>query len=285
MATTQQKLEEIRSGLNKKQTFLSSCSSFESLLQEQESTNADFTSDIFSVLQRISTLLRTRYTDIHYWRTGRKLFNIAERMLSSQTSPVAAEQLKSVKEWKKLANAELKDEEGGDEKPKPTTATATSAPEPAAPPTQNQLPQLPPLPDNATPEAQMMYALLSSMLQQENEAGLPGMNSLEEMIMSQSVEESGPPPASRDARYNLHVITIEESGVLCSVCQEEFSVGGKAKQLPCKHFFHYDCALEWLERHNTCPMCRHQLPTEKRHFDDIAERIRQRETSKMPLYS
>jgi len=48
------------------------------------------------------------------------------------------------------------------------------------------------------------------------------MNSLEDLIMAQSVEESGPPPASRDARYNLHVITIEEPGVLCSVCQEEF---------------------------------------------------------------
>jgi len=74
-------MEQIRSGLNKKQTFLSSCAAFESLLleQEQKGSNETLSSDAFGVIQRIATLLRTRYTDIHYWRTGRKLFNVAER--------------------------------------------------------------------------------------------------------------------------------------------------------------------------------------------------------------
>ena len=34
--------------------------------------------------------------------------------------------------------------------------------------------------------------------------------------------------------------------ILQQVCQEEFAVNGKAKVMPCGHFFHYDCLMEWL---------------------------------------
>lgn len=37
--------------------------------------------------------------------------------------------------------------------------------------------------------------------------------------------------------------------------------GGDASQLPCKHFFHDLCVLEWFKNHNTCPMCRFELKT------------------------
>ncbi|KAK9868967.1 hypothetical protein WJX84_004227 [Apatococcus fuscideae] len=38
--------------------------------------------------------------------------------------------------------------------------------------------------------------------------------------------------------------------------------GGEVLQLPCKHCFHQDCLMPWLELHNTCPVCRHALPVE-----------------------
>ena len=29
--------------------------------------------------------------------------------------------------------------------------------------------------------------------------------------------------------------------------------------MPCSHLFHDECLVPWLERHNTCPVCRFEL--------------------------
>jgi E3 ubiquitin-protein ligase RNF115/126 len=43
---------------------------------------------------------------------------------------------------------------------------------------------------------------------------------------------------------------------------EEVAAGGEAREMPCKHRFHDPCIVPWLEMHSSCPVCRHQLPTE-----------------------
>jgi hypothetical protein len=40
----------------------------------------------------------------------------------------------------------------------------------------------------------------------------------------------------------------------CAVCKEKYT--SEATSLPCKHYFHKDCIKPWLQRHNSCPMCR-----------------------------
>lgn len=319
-----QDIEAIRSDLNKRQTFLTGCSKFINLLTELNEKQSDLLAQkdiiesVFGLVSRVATLLRTRYTDKVFWRSGRKVFLAGETVFqNAKVIPSPTDKLKSIAEWKKLADEELKDEEEGEKKPTapsaPTTATTTPPPQQ---PQQSIDPSLlssfiSPGGNPSSPDVAAVAQLLGTLFQQiqtttQGENGnregnsegnafdLPNMMNMDEealieMVMRRSQEEyqerNGPPPASRDARYNLHVITIEEEGIVCSVCQEEFRKGSKAKQLPCSHFFHYKCSLEWLERHNTCPLCRHQLPSEKMHFDADAERIRNRPTEKLNLYS
>jgi len=99
--------------------------------------------------------------------------------------------------------------------------------------------------------------------------------------------DSGPPPASRNSRFDLPLVTVENHNEVCVICQENFEPKAKAKMLPCRHFLHYDCAMEWLEKRNSCPTCRLPLPSEKIYFDDISDKIEKRSTDKIQsaLYS
>ncbi|CAI2376687.1 unnamed protein product [Moneuplotes crassus] len=48
----------------------------------------------------------------------------------------------------------------------------------------------------------------------------------------------------------------------CSVCKEKFDpVDSELTRMPCMHIFHNACILPWLEKHNSCPTCRFELPT------------------------
>jgi len=62
-----------------------------------------------------------------------------------------------------------------------------------------------------------------------------------------------------------------EKELQCSICLDDFKEGDKCVRLPCKgesHIFHSgsdSCSgvRPWLERTNTCPMCRHEFPKEE----------------------
>lgn len=45
----------------------------------------------------------------------------------------------------------------------------------------------------------------------------------------------------------------------CIVCREDMEVG-QTKKLPCAHMFHFACLRTWLERSQSCPTCRHDIP-------------------------
>ena len=48
----------------------------------------------------------------------------------------------------------------------------------------------------------------------------------------------------------------------CTVCCDAIALGSKGMFMPCGHIYHPDCLNPWLKEHNTCPVCRFELPTE-----------------------
>ncbi|KAK9742435.1 hypothetical protein RND81_03G172700 [Saponaria officinalis] len=74
------------------------------------------------------------------------------------------------------------------------------------------------------------------------------------------------PPASKAAIETMPTIEIVENHVNlelhCAVCKEAFELGVEAKEMPCKHIYHEECILPWLNLRNSCPVCRHELPSD-----------------------
>jgi hypothetical protein len=43
---------------------------------------------------------------------------------------------------------------------------------------------------------------------------------------------------------------------ICCICLSTFSSGSDVKLLPCKHCFHEECIDKWINKCNSCPICR-----------------------------
>lgn len=104
-----------------------------------------------------------------------------------------------------------------------------------------------------------------------------------EMMSMHDPNNAEKPPASKEAIKKLPVFKVEskhckkgEKGNLeppnCAICCSSISLGQKAQLLPCGHMFHPTCIKPWFQEHNTCPICRFELPTD----DPIYESQRNR---------
>ncbi|KAL0460336.1 UNVERIFIED_CONTAM: E3 ubiquitin-protein ligase RDUF1 [Sesamum latifolium] len=75
------------------------------------------------------------------------------------------------------------------------------------------------------------------------------------------------PPASKQAVASLPTVEIlpshVDSDAHCAVCTDAFTLGSEAREMPCKHIYHSDCIFPWLNLHNSCPVCRHELPSDE----------------------
>lgn len=90
----------------------------------------------------------------------------------------------------------------------------------------------------------------------------PGLEELFEHLSAN--ERRGPPPAPRSSIDAMPTVKISHkhlrSDSHCAVCMEKFELGSEARQMPCNHLYHSDCIIPWLVQHNTCPVCRQELP-------------------------
>lgn len=80
----------------------------------------------------------------------------------------------------------------------------------------------------------------------------------------------GSPPASAAIVASLpeETLTAETAVGDCAICQEDFKLDDKVKRFPClNHCFHSCCINPWLLEHNSCPVCRYELPTDDPNYE------------------
>lgn len=97
-------------------------------------------------------------------------------------------------------------------------------------------------------------------------------------IMNQT-QHQGPPPASKEFVAKLPKVKVTKEEVdkkaQCAVCMVDLEEDEEVTKLPCDHPFHDGCIKPWLEIHNSCPVCRFEMPTD----DPDYESRRQMRTS------
>ncbi|KAI3507709.1 hypothetical protein L1887_22700 [Cichorium endivia] len=100
----------------------------------------------------------------------------------------------------------------------------------------------------------LMGSGFDRLLEQLSQIDINGLSRSEQPPASKAAVESMPTIEVS----NLHVNTESH----CAICIEAFALGAEAREMPCKHIYHPDCILPWLTMRNSCPVCRHELPTD-----------------------
>nr|GLL40846.1 E3 ubiquitin-protein ligase RING1-like isoform X1 [Ipomoea trifida] len=85
-------------------------------------------------------------------------------------------------------------------------------------------------------------------------------------------------PTSNSAIQSLQDLRIDSSildkdpVIPCPICKDLFMLNLEVKMLPCKHMYHSDCILPWLEMNNSCPVCRFRLPPREDEDSEVEPR-------------
>lgn len=101
-----------------------------------------------------------------------------------------------------------------------------------------------------------------------------GFEDLLEQIAETTSSRRGAPPAAVSFVKNLPRLVISKEhlkhdSISCAICKDFLLVGVEVNQLPCLHLYHPTCILPWLSARNSCPLCRYELPTDDRDYEEV----------------
>lgn len=299
-----QKLQELQKQLGKKLMFEEAVSSIRSLLHQfYPSASPSLRNSFFTVISRVATILKTRYTSPGFWSAGLGLFLEAEQLVSESSEN------QHLKTCIARAREQLSEIE--------------NQPEESAQNRRNQgylfeghltVDQEPPPPQWLV-QSNLMSALAATMSQAQTsqDSTSDGSNNLPQELMDRIHElipnisdesnnlpqemidrlvamfpegdsVSRAPPASKEVVAKLPVITITDEILAklgpdaeCAICKENLLVNDSMQEMPCKHTFHPPCLKPWLDEHNSCPICRHELRTDDHEYESRKEREKEAE--------
>lgn len=137
------------------------------------------------------------------------------------------------------------------------------------------------------------YNIINFILQELNNEFHNINNVLNEEFnvnINRDINTNAPCRASKEFIDSLQEIEITEEGKTCYICLEDFEIGEKCVELPCKdhkHLFHNekencDGIKKWLEKSNTCPVCRSEFPLETTTVRETAENEETEERGDLP---
>ncbi|KAK2169853.1 hypothetical protein LSH36_6g02054 [Paralvinella palmiformis] len=102
----------------------------------------------------------------------------------------------------------------------------------------------------------------------------------EELAFAFNGERAAPPASKQIVQSLPSVIVTSEMEGKCAICLGPYEEGDRLRKMPCGHTFHHACIIPWLERTNTCPFCRQELPTDDPDYEEYRKhkaRAKQRE--------
>lgn len=91
----------------------------------------------------------------------------------------------------------------------------------------------------------------------------------------------GAPPASVFIVKNLPRVVInnhekrDDDDLACAICKDILTTGTEVNRLPCSHLYHPSCILPWLSTRNSCPLCRYELPTDDKDYEEGKHGVRE----------
>uniref|UniRef100_J3LGP1 RING-type E3 ubiquitin transferase n=1 Tax=Oryza brachyantha TaxID=4533 RepID=J3LGP1_ORYBR len=103
------------------------------------------------------------------------------------------------------------------------------------------------------------------------------LDDADDVLFGQLAAEAEPPAkggraAAKATVEGLPTVVVAEADAArgdaqCAVCKDGIEAGESARRLPCAHLYHDGCILPWLAIRNTCPLCRHELPTDDPEYE------------------